>query len=83
MVYQYCYVMAFIYIFAHTGILRRKRRGIQPKEIDAALWDEQIELDAKSGKLDHLAEKAIQDFDSGKCKELRTISDRYLSPIER
>ena len=76
MVYQYCYVMAFMYIFAHTGILRRKRRGIQPKESDAALWDEQIELD-------HLAEKAIQDFDSEKCKELRTISDRYLSPIER
>ena len=37
---------------------------------DAALWDKQIELDAKSGKLDHLAEKAIQDFDSEKCKEL-------------
>ncbi len=33
MVYQYCYVMAFMYIFAHTGVLRRKRRGIQPKEI--------------------------------------------------
>lgn len=39
-------------------------------EFDAALWDEQIELDAKSGKLDHLAEKAIQDFNSGNCKEL-------------
>ena len=39
-------------------------------EFDAALWDGQIELDAKSGKLDHLAERASQDFNSGNCKEL-------------
>ena len=39
-------------------------------EFDAALWDEQIELHAKSGKLDHLAEKAIQDFNARDCKEL-------------
>jgi hypothetical protein len=33
MVYQYCYVMTLMYIFAHIGILRRKRRGIQPQGI--------------------------------------------------
>ena len=32
--------MAFMYIFAHTGILRRKRRGIQPKEIQSRLAGE-------------------------------------------
>ena len=33
MVYQYRYVMALMYVFAHICILRRKRRGIQPQEI--------------------------------------------------
>ena len=33
MVYQYCYIVTLMYVFAHTGILRRKRRGIQPQEI--------------------------------------------------
>ena len=32
-VYQYSYVMTFMYVFAHIGILRRKRRGIQPQGI--------------------------------------------------
>ena len=31
MVYQYRYVMTLMYVFAHIKILRRKRRGIQPK----------------------------------------------------
>jgi hypothetical protein len=33
MVYQYRYVMTLMYVFAHIGILRRKRRGIQPQGI--------------------------------------------------
>ena len=33
MVYQYRYVMTLLYIFAHIGILRRKRLGIQPQGI--------------------------------------------------
>jgi hypothetical protein len=33
MVYQYRYIMTLMYVFAHTGILRRKRRGIQPQGI--------------------------------------------------
>ena len=32
MVYEYRNIMAFMYIFAHLHILRRKRRGIQPEE---------------------------------------------------
>ena len=31
MVYQYRDIMALMYIFAHIGTLRRKRRGIQPE----------------------------------------------------
>ena len=31
MVYHYRYVMTVMYVFAHIKILRRKRRGIQPK----------------------------------------------------
>jgi hypothetical protein len=37
---------------------------------DAAAWDKQIEEDAKSGKLDKVAEKALSDFDRGDFKEL-------------
>ncbi len=33
MVYEYRDIMAFMYIVAHTNILRRKRRGIQPEVI--------------------------------------------------
>jgi hypothetical protein len=33
MVYQYSYIMTLMYVFAHTAILRRKRRGIQPSGI--------------------------------------------------
>ena len=42
MVYQYRYVMTLMYVFAHIGILRRKRRGIQPQGIQKSLppfWD--------------------------------------------
>lgn len=37
---------------------------------DHEIWDKQIERDAKAGKLDALAEKAISDFRAGKCKEI-------------
>lgn len=40
------------------------------EEFDAQVWDEQFERDAKSGKLDKLAEKAINDYRAGKAREL-------------
>ena len=39
-------------------------------EFDAQMWDKQFEEDAKSGKLDKLAEQAIADFQTGKFREL-------------
>jgi len=39
-------------------------------EFDAARFDEKIERDAKSGKLDRLAEQALSDFRSGRAREL-------------
>jgi hypothetical protein len=39
-------------------------------ELDAEIWDKQFEMDVKSGKLDELANQAIADFQSGRCKEL-------------
>jgi len=39
-------------------------------EYDAALWDKQFESDARAGKLEQLAEKAIADYRAGKSKEL-------------
>ncbi len=39
-------------------------------EFHAEAWDEQIEADAKSGKLDRLAREAERDFSDGKCTPL-------------
>jgi hypothetical protein len=33
-------------------------------------WDKQIEADARSGKLDHLAARADEHFDAGRCTPL-------------
>jgi hypothetical protein len=51
-----------------TDELARFRKWFD--EFDAELWDRQFEEDAKSGKLDRLANQAIADFRAGKCKEL-------------
>jgi len=33
-------------------------------------WDKQFEADVKAGKLDNIANQAIEDFKAGKAKEL-------------
>jgi major membrane immunogen (membrane-anchored lipoprotein) len=40
------------------------------EEFDAHGWDQQLEADAKSGKLDKIAEKAISEYHAGHAKEL-------------
>jgi len=40
------------------------------EEFDAALWNKQFEEDAKTGRLDALAKKAVTDFKEGRFKEL-------------
>ena len=40
------------------------------EEFLADQWDRQIEADAAAGKLDHLAKKAAEDFEAGRCTEL-------------
>jgi hypothetical protein len=40
------------------------------EEFEAARFDAQIGADAKSGKLDKLAETALQDFRQGRFREL-------------
>jgi hypothetical protein len=40
------------------------------EEYEARRWDEQIERDAKSGKLDKIAEQALNDYHAGKATEL-------------
>jgi hypothetical protein len=40
------------------------------EEYDAARFDEKIERDAKSGKLDRLAEAALADFQEGRTREI-------------
>lgn len=40
------------------------------EEFDSDAWDKQIEQDAKSGKLDDLANQAVQEHRAGKSKKL-------------
>ena len=40
------------------------------EKFGAAKWDKQIEDDAKSGKLDKIANKALEDFKKGNFKQL-------------
>ncbi len=40
------------------------------EEFDVKIWDRQFEEDAKSGKLDKLANRAIADFRADKFKQL-------------
>ena len=39
-------------------------------EHDAELWDRQIEEDARTGRLDRLAKKALESYHAGKHTEL-------------
>ena len=39
-------------------------------EFDHALWDRQIESDAKSGRLDRLVNEARADYKAGKAKKI-------------
>jgi hypothetical protein len=50
------------------GELSRFRAWFE--QFDADSWDEQWEEDAKSGRLDKIAEKAIEQFHRGRCIEL-------------
>jgi hypothetical protein len=38
-------------------------------EFDAALWDRQIEADVAAGRLDAMADEAIEDLRAGRCTE--------------
>ncbi|MCA1602801.1 MAG: hypothetical protein LC776_14600 [Acidobacteria bacterium] len=51
-----------------TADLEQFREWFQ--RFDAEVWDRQFEQDAKSGKFDALADQAIDDFRSGRYKEL-------------
>jgi hypothetical protein len=39
-------------------------------DFDFTIWDLQIESDAESGKLDRIAEKALQDHAAGRSRKL-------------
>lgn len=39
-------------------------------EFDASAWDQQIEADARAGKLDRLVGEALADYKSGKVRSL-------------
>jgi hypothetical protein len=44
-------------------------------ELREELWDQQIDADAKAGRLDKLAEKALEDYRAGRTKPLDEILD--------
>jgi hypothetical protein len=39
-------------------------------QFDADVWDRQFEADIAAGRLDALAEKALQDMKEGRCTDL-------------
>ncbi len=39
-------------------------------EFDASEWDDQIEVDSETGKLDRLAQSAIEEHQAGKTKRM-------------
>ena len=39
-------------------------------EQQADTWDRQIEEDAKTDRLDHLAKQALRDYEEGRCTDL-------------
>ncbi len=48
--------------------LSRFRRWFE--EFDARRWDEEFERDARAGRLDKIAEEALQAYRAGNVKEL-------------
>lgn len=40
------------------------------EEFEAARFDQKIERDAKAGRLDRLAQQALEDFRTGRAREL-------------
>jgi type II secretory pathway component PulK len=45
-------------------------------ELREELWDQQIDADVKEGRLDKLAEKALEDYRVGRTKLLDEILDQ-------
>ena len=39
-------------------------------EYDAGVWDRQMEEDVRAGRLDRLADEALQELREGRCTEL-------------
>lgn len=39
-------------------------------EFDGVAWDRQFEADAAAGRLDRLAERALEDYDAGRTRKL-------------
>lgn len=60
--------------------VEREIQSLSPEELaafrqwftafDAEIWDRQIEADAKAGRLDALAERALRDHAAGKSTKL-------------
>jgi hypothetical protein len=60
--------------------LEERIQGLSPDELkkfrawyaefDAHAWDEQIEADAKAGRLDKLVSEAASEYQSGKRREI-------------
>jgi hypothetical protein len=40
------------------------------EKFEAELWDQRFEDDVRSGKLDQLADRALKDFEEGRCTRL-------------
>ncbi len=54
------------------GLSRDERKSLRRwfERFDAAVWDKEFEADAKAGKLERLAERALREHRAGKSKPL-------------
>ena len=67
-------------VINHVERLEKKVQSLSPQElaefrawfieVDARVWDEQIEADLKAGKLDGLIAEALAEYKAGKAREL-------------
>jgi len=48
-------------------------------EFDAGGWDRQFEADVAAGRLDELAEEALEDLREGRCTDLWSTGRRHAS----
>ena len=76
MIQQYGHIVTFMYIFAHSSILRRKRRGIYPKR---DLKQDIADIDEENNELDESGDQ--QDSEHGSSQSLDEAEQKQMRDL--